>query len=459
MKRWLPWLVLPLVCVVQLVVTHPTSAAMLRDSDTAVLLANLRARHDPLSWFGGDWPLANHFYRPVSTLAFEFDNWAHGDDAGGYGLTQSLIGAACVLLVFWLVRELTDKPWAAGVSSLLFGAWHLNWPVSDWLSLAALVGAVVVWVAPFRHGWRRVGPTLMGSAALFFLAGHTWPPVSFASRTVAWLPGRTATVMTVFCLVATAAYARFERLRAARLPLPEATAEDEPVASRTTFVAKARATDGLWLAVAVLATALALASYEQAVMLPAAIFGVAVLVRSQGRRPHWWAHAVFWAVLLGYVVLRKKLVPSDVSGYQAQQFRNGPGVAISILDFAFPAHGATSLFLSQLQDDWLIFLTGTPFVYLFQTHGNVGLVVRSAMSREKWTLAFAWLCALLTFLPMAWLKEFAHYYYWPSVYWALLVTGLTVLGGQIVVSALSHPAVQAPPRPSPAPGSLPRLSG
>jgi len=458
-KRWLPWLALPLVCAVWLVVTHPTSAEMLRDSDTHVLIAHIRERHDPMSWFRGDWPLFNHFYRPVSTLFFEFDNWAYHDNAAGYGMTQALIGAACIMLVFWLVRELTDRPWAAGAASFLFGAWHLNWPVSDWLGLLLRGGALVVWIAPFRFGWRRVGSTLLVSASLFFLSTVTWPPVTFASKTVAWLPGRTATVMTIFCLVATAAYARFERLRSAQMPLAEATAEDEPSASRTTVVSRPKATDGLWVVVSVVAAALALASYEQAVMLPAALLGVAVLVRTQRRRPHWWLQAVFWGLLLGYIVLRRKLVPSDVSGYQAQQFRNGPGVAITLLNFAAPAHGALSLFFGQIQEGLILLLTGGPFVLLFQALGNVTAMVQSAMSRERWLIAFSWLCAFVTFMPMAWLKEFAHYYYWPSVYWALMVVGLAVLGGQLVVSALSHPAVPAPPRPRPAPGSLPRPSG
>ncbi|MBS1709808.1 MAG: hypothetical protein JSS65_13935 [Armatimonadetes bacterium] len=459
MKRWLPWLALPFICAVSLVWSHPTGAGLLADTDTAVLIAHIRERHDPLSWFRGDWPLFNHFYRPVSTLAFEFDNWAHGNDAAGYGLTQSLIGALCIMLVFWLVRELTDKPWAAGAASFLFGAWHLLWPVSDWLAWLFLAGSVVVWVAPFRYGWKRIGPTLLASAMLYFLSTITYPPVLFASRTVTWLPGRTATVMTVFCLLATAAYARFERLRAGSMPLRAARAEDEPLASRTTVVGSSKKSDALWLAVAVVGVALALASYEQAVMLPAALLGVAVLFRTQGRRPHWWAHIAFWMVLGGYVVLRKKLVPSDVSGYQAQQFRNGPGVLLALFAYLFPAHGSLSLFAAQLREEWFIFVTASPYFNMLHVLGNVWTGVRSYLSPQGWHLAFAWLSAFVVFLPMAWLKMFEHYHYWPAVYWALLVVWLAGLGGQAVVSALSHPATQAPPRPSPAPGSLPRPSG
>ncbi len=430
---------------------------MLQDSDTRVLLAHLRERHDPLSWFRGDWPLFNHFYRPVSTLTFEFDNWAHGNDASGYGLTQAVIAGLCILLVFWVVRELSDKPWMAGAASFLFGAWHLGWPVSDWTARIGWLAAVLVWVAPFRYGWRRVGPTLMSSATLAFLGSLAYPPVSFAARTVGWLPGRTATVMTVFCLIATASYARFERLRARNMPPLPATAEDEPTASRTTAgAAVPRPTDYLWLVAALLALVCALGSYEQAVMLPGLLLGVAVLWRTRRRRPHWWPHLVFWAVLVGYLVLRRQLVPSDVSGYQAQQFRNGPGVWLSLSSFLVPSYGSMLQLWSQLQEDLVILVTGGPLLNAFAVLGNAGGVVSTIRSHQGWLVAFAWLGGFFAFLPMAWLKMFEHYYYWPETYWALMVVALVTVAGQLFVNAMSHPTRQAPLRPSPAPGSLPR---
>jgi hypothetical protein len=75
--------------------------------------------------------------------------------------------------------------------------------------------------------------------------------------------------------------------------------------------------------------------------------------------------------------------------------------------------------------------------------------------KRNWQLSLAgWALAILAFLPMAFLKMFEHYYYWPMA----LQTILTVAGGTVAVRlaaiAVSPPVRQAPARLDPAPGSL-----
>ncbi|RYG37669.1 hypothetical protein EON81_05960, partial [bacterium] len=109
MKRaWPGWLTIAL-CGVAVWFSRVGSASLLQDSDTAVLLAKIRERGNPLSWFAGDWPLGNHFYRPVSTLSFELDNALYGNHAEGYGATNALLAIACIAALFWMLRELTDR--------------------------------------------------------------------------------------------------------------------------------------------------------------------------------------------------------------------------------------------------------------------------------------------------------------------------------------------------------------
>src|SRR5947209_6221642 len=73
MKRWGIALLAVILACVPILLSHVTTHQLLQDSDTAFLLKTVRERQAPLSWFTGDWPLGNHFYRPVSTLTFEMD--------------------------------------------------------------------------------------------------------------------------------------------------------------------------------------------------------------------------------------------------------------------------------------------------------------------------------------------------------------------------------------------------
>lgn len=451
MSRWRVAILLVLVAAASLIAFRPSGASALQDTDTAFLLDVIRERNAPLSWFTGDWPLLNHFYRPISTLPFELDNRLYGNQGGGYVLTNAIIAVLCVLALFWFLRELTDRPWIATSGTLLFALWQspfrlpdLTWPF--WLlGLAILLGGLM------RHGFRpdRFLPALF---LLTFLAIELWPEAEIR-QVIGWLPARTATVMTLFCLVAMASYARYERLSAARDARPEPTPLDPP-ATRTSRIDdfSARPAFG-WLLFAFVAAALAFGSYEQAVMLPAALLGTAIALRRQGLRVRWTPQIGFWLLLVGYLVLRWAILPRETSGYQAQQFRSGPGVALDLLDYALP--NAAALYQAMLAlPGWIAFLTPTPWVALWNAASDL---VTGWTSRVNWRLVVTgYLLSIITFLPMAWLKTFPHYHYWPLAMRALFVVALLPVLAHALVSAWSPRAVQAPSRRVPAPGSLPR---
>lgn len=431
---------------------------MLEDSDTKVLLAAIRERQDPLAWFVGDWPLENHFYRPISTLTFEMDNALWGANAAGYGLTNVLLCMASILLLFWFLRELTDRPWVATLGAGLFALWHgvglgpLAWiPVGmAWLALA---GSLL----PKRRWW-------LGAAAFLtwgFVATEVVGQYDLWSRMIGWLPGRTASTMTVFALLAMAAYARYERVSAKRIAASEPTPLDPPATKGTALAGRAPRAAWLWAVLAVLAGALALGSYEQAVMLPAALLVVAVAMRWQRYRVRWGWHVVFWALLGGYLAARWAFLPTETSGYQDQQLRFGPGVWLSLGDYAMPE-------LATFWQAWRVMdlpgllaeiglaglLISLPYKATISFMGNV---VAYVQARRDLVLALTgWLLSVVAFLPMAWLKHFDHYHYWPMAMRAMFAAVMVGVAAQLTVSAVSLPPQQAPQRPDPAPGSLPR---
>jgi hypothetical protein len=428
------------------------SPDLLKDTDTVALLNGLEAHHDPAHWFTHDWPLENHFYRPVSTLVFYFD-WASGGSAAQFGRTNALLASLCVLLAFWLFRELTDSPWMTGVASALFAAWHLGPAALDWARLS------LAWLAPLcllgvlRGGLTKLLPCALASLGCLFLASQVVPVAEFDYRIVGWLPGRTASVMTVFALVSLAYYARFVRTTAVTVLRP-ATATDLP-ATKSTVVAQADSQPALLVVLCCLSLLLALGSYEQAVMVPALLFGVWLLSTLQGRKSAWWPHVAFWAVLGIYLVLRARFVPGDASGYQEQQFRTGPGVWIALGDYLLP--GAYLLFanLATLTDGALLLLTSGFWSPVLTGIGNVTTYLRAWTSAAvRWPLFGHLLLAFVAFLPMAWLHPFGHYHYLPSVFRAGYAVVLALLVARLVASAASLPELRAPARHGPAPGSL-----
>jgi len=445
MKRWLPWMIVPLVFSVWVFVIRAGAQNLLDDSDTKVLLINIQERGDPLSWFAGDWPLFNHFYRPISTLFFEMDLKLYGLNGAGFGMTNALICGVCIWLAFWVGRELTDKPVVAALGTLVFGLAHVQLSVLNSVFGSLWILALVCLVGLFRGKFReRIWVVVMGFLGCLFLASLVPGPLDFKNRIVDWLPGRTASVMAIFGLMSVGAYARFERLTAGRKDeVPTST--DLPATKGTVVEKPGRFVWG-WVVVSAVGLILALGAYEQAVIVPALLTGVMIMFSLQGRRVHWANVALFWGILVGYLILRRALVPSDVSGYQAQQFRDGGGVLNDLLLYLAPGLTNWSALVGSLEVGVLSLITSVPWVAGSMIFGNVSSMVGVWRDRGRWLGIGLLLMGFVAFLPMAWLKFFAHYHYFPAVFYSLflVVFGQMVLGW--VVEAVSPGRVLAPVR-------------
>lgn len=450
MKRWSIALIVAVLSCVPVFLNRSTSPALFQDTDTMVLLRTIRERNAPMSWFTSDWPLENHFYRPISTLAFEADNRLYGENAAGFGMTNALLCCLCVLLAAWLWRELTDSVGLTAFATALFGLWHWNGAGLFLGYIPWLAGAVAL-LGLFRHGF-KIKWWLPAVGALWYLANEL-EGVKPLSRVVDWLPGRTASVMTIFCLIAMAAYARYERTSARQKP-PKPTALDEPATKSTVQETRSPRWPWIWAVIAVVASALALGSYEQAVMLPTALFGVAVSLRLRRYRVRWGWQIAFWGLLVAYYFARHAFIPAGTSSYQAQQFRHGPGVLLDLVDYLFPSLNVLHMTAQTFDVGWMILLTDKIYLTVAEVAGNVFSVLAAY---RHWVLALTgWALAFFAFLPMAWLNYFPHYHYWPMALRALYVAVVAWGTWELCVIAVSPPARQAPRRPSPAPGSLPR---
>ncbi len=452
MKRWIGALIATALACIPILFARVSSQSLFLDTDTKFILLGIRSKNSPFGWFFSDWPLGNHFYRPVSTLSFELDNRLFHDSAAGYGLTNALLCVACVFLLLWLLREITDNPLVSGLGAALFAlqsSGHsdvLLMPL-EWAAIAiAILGAM-------RHGL-RVLRWLPAPLVLWYAIQETAGGASLAGGTIGWLPGRTATVMTVFTLASMAAYARYERTSATRAVRP-ITAVDLP-ATRTSIAKKAAGPFvWLWGAVSVLCAALAFGAYEQAVMLPAELLAVAITMKFSGFRVRWGWQAAFWSLLVGYLAVRHAVIPAGVSSYQAQQYRHGPGVWLSLLDYAFPALNTISGFIATLDQGWFLVMNSGFYLFFVGLGSNITAFYQA---RRRWVWALAgYGMSFIAFLPMAWVKQFPHYSYWPLAMRSLFTVTLLLVAGELTVSAWSPPSRQAPKRLDPAPGSLPRL--
>lgn len=467
MKRWSVAFGIALVWAVLIVLTRSTSTLLLTDSDTKVMLHRIEARHDALSWFKGDWPLENHFYRPVVTETFEFDHRIHGWDSPGYGLTNALLCAACILALFWLLRELVGDPLFATVGASLFALWHLlgyPWGPFEWGCYVLAGAAGISFVAALLFKEKARWPAIFALAGSAILVREISGLVQFRSGMIEWVPGRTASTMALFCLLAMAAYVRYERVSAPRCE-PEPGPLDPP-ATRGTELVSVERWPWAWVALSLVCVFLSLASYEQAVMLPALLFGCALAMRLRFYRVRWLWHGCFWAVLGVYVVLRHQVIPPGTSSYQAQQLRSSASVLFDLAQYVFPAApdavrvangaelGIGTLLISQSMDLLMILAN---LVYV------AGLIswMRARFKQRDRAIAvgilFGFAASLVAFLPMAWLKPFSynHYHYWPLALRAVYVVGMTYVIGDWIATAWSRRARQAPIRLSPAPGSLP----
>lgn len=462
-RRWAASLIVLLACVLGILLSKSSSSLLLADSDTRGLLAGIAKRDSPLSWFASDWPIENHFYRPVSTLTLEINHRVPSlNNPAGFGLVNALLCMFSVCALFWLVRELTDNPLQTALATAFFTLWNLDSPI---LSAVQSFVSYAVWLLPLllllpNRDYRKV---LSAMLVVWFLLPEIDGISSLRGFTLGWVPGRTATTMTVFALCALASYAHYERfsLRKSRVlastDLPATkSARHTPIASKFCF---------LWPIASLFFLALALGSYEQAVMVPGLLVGLGVWFALAGYRGRWGWHFAFWGLLFGYLALRHAVLPQGVSQYQSQQFRNGPGVWLEIGGWLMPCYQSIRDFAMTFAPDvlaplaehrlvliWTLLSRFVPMAWSIASNvlGYATMAKRLPMALGGWALSF------VAFLPMAWLHRFDHYYYLPMALRTLYVVGMSTIACQMVVTACSPRSIQAPPRLDPAPGSLPR---
>ena len=463
MKRWWIGFLLALGACIPLLANRSSGNWLLTDSDTAFLLLKLKERHNPWSWFAGDWPLANHFYRPISTLVFEFDQWLHPNNGTGFGLTNALICCLCTLALFWLVTELRQNWIYGALSAWLFTSWTV---VND-LGLVAILGwaltavcVIALFVRP--NQWKSLLVAyLAGGYVLYELSGvaGVFNTRQIGADTLHWIPGRTATSMSVFALIALASFVRFERLGAARRAAPAPGPLDPPAtrsAKNPTSQGPKSGESWFWYAVSLVATALALGAYEQAVMIPVLVFILAFALNRDGLQVRWWVQTGFWGLLVAYIVLRTQLIPITPSGYQKQQFRTGGGALLSFSDYvAAPLVAIPSLIDKAMMSWELLFFDVGPLLIVKSVTGNV-LVWFTQRKVWLWPLT-GLLLSLFCFAPMAFLHQFGHYHYLPMALRTIGVVALAEGFVRLLASAVSLPTIQAPQRSDRAPGSLPHL--
>jgi hypothetical protein len=441
--------VVALLSCVPILLSRATHPGILNDSDTKVLLLAIRERQNPWAWFLGDWPLENHFYRPVSTLFFELDNALYGSAAWGYGLTNALLAVGCTLTLMWFLRELTDRPLVSAASTALFALWTVRMPSLVMWVIGGLALAVI-FAGIWRHG-KSLGYWAPALLVLYFLTVELWPSANLQGLIVGWIPGRTASSMTLFLLGSLAAYARYERVSASRQAASPGPLD--PPATKGTSRAAASKFPWLLPPLAAFLLALALGAYEQAVMGPALLLGTAVSFRIRGFRPRWGWQALFWGLLAAYLVFRAVYVPTEPSGYQLQQFRKGPGVMQDLAGYILPIAAWISPFMASLSIGLGALILSTFWSTLAFAAAHV---VTFFESRRHWQLVLTgYALSVLAFLPMAWLKRFDHYHYLPLAFRALFVVMVGVVALELVARAVSPPTAHTPPRTEPAPGSLP----
>ena len=361
--------------------------------------------------------------------------------------TVKLLALGCVLGLFLLAKEVTDSAPLAGLSTMVLGAQFgdpgqaLGYGLTAIaIPLFLLVVAVFTSKAPgdalvgvFIGGflliiaealppnWPYEGPTWMSEPAKLgstILALASLATSHSTKRAFAPSSAARASPAALLTLASLACYARYERRSATRVP-SAATATDVPATKSSASTESLHRWEQAlpWLAIG-LALALALlASPHTALSLPLAALGLALSLKLRGLKVRWGWVAAFGLCWLAIF----RLGAGDSSD---------PNTPLLLL-FVLP--GAR----------WYVMLLATFVAFVVARRRLPDSVAGWAMSVGA-ALPLSVLAATLgdTVLPYA-LRD-------------LLFGTMALILYDHCVSAMSRPAIQAPPRPSPAPGSLPR---
>ena len=468
---------------------------LLQDSDTSQIIAEINKQHDPWRWFHHDWPLQNHFYRPIVAELFELEIRLHPHDDYKWGLTCDILAVITTLGLFWMLREVTDNPLVSTLSTGLFILWQVN--SADRLStlVCALSYAVLLvglWrqrdpprffkrvdrqiTALVRRSKAPMGKKILALCAIAFrssgLVGrslvvvlpaflvwywlgtyelHGFRPLGF--RMLAWIPGRTASSMTAFAFLSLAAFARYMRLVPRRQA--KATALDTPN-TRSAEAPATKSPSAMWPLFSFVMLVGALLCYEQAVMIPPILGLIGLTWHFRGAIGRWWLWAIPYGGAVGaYLVLRYTYIPHTPTFYWQEQHRTTATAIRALLTYLVP-------FWAPLEEVWFL-LTQSTSLFLTTLTPWIAVLDTAACAtalwevRRKWLMAgFGLLASSLSFAPMAWFKEFEHYHYWSMAFRAFFDVMMAWIALDLTVIAVSPRVRQSPRRRVPAPGSLPR---
>jgi tetratricopeptide (TPR) repeat protein len=141
-------------------------------------------------------------YQPLTWLSFQLDAQIYGMAAWGFHLTNGLLHAANVVLLFWALRTLTGNVWRSGVVASLFAVHPLHVESVAWVAerkdvLSSLFWMMALWAYAWyahRPHWTRylvvVGALVMGLLAkpmlvtlpFVFLLLDYWPLGRFTAN-------------------------------------------------------------------------------------------------------------------------------------------------------------------------------------------------------------------------------------------------------------------------------------
>ena len=373
--------------------------------DTRVVLQRLQQPHSVWAWFVGDWVLGNGFYRPLPSMLYQLDYWLWGDRLLDWKWTNGLLATASAFALVGFVYTLTGRRLVALAVGLAFTLWQTGFapPIPLWVGFG-LLAAGVVW-GYWRGDWRR------GAAwgALAFALVVEWGFIgnlrdihtqSLAYRAMGWIPGRTATLMTLFALLALWGAAGYARTGHAR-----------------------------WAALALGGFVGAMLSYEQFVALPVLMALVVWAIRPP-RALAIRAGAVCLACLLllaPYAAFYRAHIPTQTQ-YRQHRIKRQKTLPMTTLHWLAPPASE-----AWLQID--LSLTA-PLNLLFPRFwlAQVGLVAYLVALRYGLRSRFGWLGwlgSLLAYAPAAPLLPLMHYYYLPAalraLWWGILLTCLYTL--------------------------------
>ncbi|HEX8092156.1 MAG TPA: glycosyltransferase family 39 protein, partial [Blastocatellia bacterium] len=130
----------------------------------------------PLAFTSKAWAYASEevllslgsYYRPMVDALFTFNYWLFGESATGWHTVNALIHAAVTLLVFLVLRSLTNRPWPAAIAACLFAVHPAHAEAVAWISgLSDLLMALFLLPAFYFYlRYRKSGSKYLMAASL-----------------------------------------------------------------------------------------------------------------------------------------------------------------------------------------------------------------------------------------------------------------------------------------------------